>query len=118
RDSQGRFSLAGVKPSDADAESPSPLLWLSDTGDPNAPNAHLRRITIRDAEIALDDRVSTSKWRATHADLELRRREGRLEGDLRGEFTVRLEAAVMRLPLQARAAVVVGESATLRSATF
>ncbi|MGH7805207.1 MAG: DUF3971 domain-containing protein, partial [Candidatus Binatia bacterium] len=118
RDSQGRLSLAGMKPDDSAPDAASPLSWLTDTGDPEAPNAYLHRVTIRDAEIALDDRVSTSKWRATKANLELRRRPDRIEAELRAELSVRFAAAVLRLPLQANATATFGELATFETIQF
>ncbi len=117
RDPQGRLSLAGMTPGEG-GETASPLSWLTDTGDPDAPNAFLHRVTIRNAEIALDDRVSTSKWRATKANLEIRRRRNRFEADLSAELAVRFEAATLRLPLQARATATFGESSTIETVDF
>lgn len=56
--------------------------------DPARPTSYLRRLSILDARVSVDDRLSGIVWRAPDVDLVLLREEGEIRGTLFGALDV------------------------------
>lgn len=61
---------------------PRAIARLLDRPDPDDPWSFLRVVRILDGSVAVNDRVIGSVWSAPHADIELRRDQGGLSGEL------------------------------------
>ncbi len=105
RDAKGQLALGTGTPANDTAAQVSPALGalISVPTDPDSPVSYLRLIQIRNAEVVLDDRPSTSHWKATKTDLEIRRGSDGISASLSAELVVRGGQGSVRLPIVARA---------------
>lgn len=78
RDKSGQISI-GFTPNEKDALAPENAILLRLLGelmsspDPDQPFGYLREIIIKNANLALDDRMLGNTWRAPSSDIEIRR---------------------------------------------